>query len=118
MNPYFLNIDIAKLVHFYPLISFYSTFFNFVNVQRLTQKLQEVITKWPQGILAQGVWFQEFHTETPDSAMNFMIETMAFVIKKTKNSQIPSGNWVYAIAPFLALFLGVALHECTTLKYR
>lgn len=90
--------------------------FGKVNAKLLTDKMQEEFAKWPQGILAQGVWFQKFHAETPDYAIKFMTEAMDFTIQEPKNNHIPSGNWLYVITLFLALLVGVALYEHTTLS--
>lgn len=90
--------------------------FGKVNVQQLTQKLQEEIAKWPQGVLSQGVWFQEFHTESPNEALEFMTEAMSLVIQEPKHSQLPSANWVYCVTLFFALLVGVILHGYTALS--
>lgn len=57
-------------------------------------QMQEEIAKWPQGVLAQGVWFQAFHNSEPNKALDFMTIAMEQTIKEPENNQMPSNNGI------------------------
>lgn len=81
-----------------------------VDVQRLTEKMQKEIAKWPQGVLAQGMWFHSFHNAAPDKAVNFMAEAMEQSFKEPDNNKLPSNSWYFVLAFVLTGIVAWLLH--------
>ena len=91
-------------------------FYGKVDVRRLSAKMQEEIAKWPQGVLAQGVWFQAFHNSEPNKALDFMTIAMEQTIKEPENNQMPSNKWYFALAFVLTGLLAWLLHNQTNMS--
>ena len=91
-------------------------FYGKVDVRRLSAKMQEEIAKWPQGILAQGVWFQAFHRSEPNKALDFMTVAMEQAIQEPGNNQMPSNKCFFLLAFVLAGFLAWLLHSLTNIS--
>lgn len=91
-------------------------FYGKVDVRRLSAKMQEEIAKWPQGVLAQGVWFQAFHNSEPNKALDFMTIAMEQTIKEPENNQMPSNKWYFALAFVLTGLLAWLLHSQTSMS--
>ena len=87
-----------------------------VDVQRLTEKLQKEIAKWPQGVLAQGMWFQSFHNAAPDKALNFMTEAMEQSFIEPDNNKLPSNSWYFVLAFVLTGIVAWLLHSRTSMS--
>jgi len=86
-----------------------------VDVQRLTEKMQNEIAKWPQGVLAQGMWFQSFHNAAPDKALGFMTEAMEQSIQEPDN-KLPSKSWYFVLAFVLTGIVAWLLHTRTNVS--
>lgn len=87
-----------------------------VDVQRLTDKMQKEIAKWPQGVLTQGMWFQSFHNADPDKALNFMTEAMEQSFQELDNNKLPSNGWFFVLAFVLTGIVVWLLHTRTSSK--
>ena len=87
-----------------------------VDVQRLTEKLQKEIAKWPQGVLAQGMWFQSFHNAAPDKALNFMTKAMEQCFIEPDNNKLPSNSWYFVLAFVLTGIVAWLLHSRTSMS--
>ena len=87
-----------------------------VDVQRLTEKLQKEIAKWPQGVLAQGMWFQSFHNAAPDKALNFMTEAMEQSFIEPDNNKLPSNSWYFVLTFVLTGIVAWLLHTRTSMS--
>ena len=87
-----------------------------VDVQRLTEKMQKEIAKWPQGVLAQGMWFQSFHNAAPDKALNFMTEAMEQCFIEPYNNKLPSNSWYFVLAFVLTGIVAWLLHSRTSMS--
>lgn len=91
-------------------------FYGKVDVKRLSAKMQEEIAKWSQGILAQGVWFQTFHSSEPNKALDFMTIAMEQTIHEPANNQMPSNKCFFLLAFVLTGFLAWLLHSLSNIS--
>lgn len=87
-----------------------------VDAQRLTEKVQKEIAKWPQGVLAQGMWFLNFHNAVPNKALEFMTEAMEQSFQEPSNNKLPSNGWFFVLAFLLTGIVAWLLHTQTSLS--
>ena len=88
-----------------------------VDTRRLTEKMQIEIAKWSQGVLAQGIWFQEFHNAESDKALAFMTEAMELRFEEPSNNKLPSNSRYFVLAFVLAGLVAWLLHFYTNLSW-
>ena len=86
-----------------------------VDAMLLTEKMQKEIAKWPQGVLAQGMWFQNFHNAVPSKALEFMSEAMEQSFQEP-NNKLPSNGWFFVLAFVLTGIVAWLLHTQTSLS--
>lgn len=92
-------------------------FYGKVDAQRLTKKMQFEIAKWSQGVLAQGIWFQEFHNAEPNKALAFVTEAIELSIEEPSINKLPSNSGYFVLAFVLAGIVTWLLHTHTNLSW-
>lgn len=84
-----------------------------VDVTVLTEILSEETCKWQHGILVQGLWYQQFANEKPNSVEPFNSAVKTLSVLKPKVNIMPY-NWLISITIItITILLAICLYRYT-----